>query len=166
MGCINDFCEHKKEVMLKLRTADICIDCMHLLQDKIEPPVIQQILSILEGVRVRLLFNQNFRQNLEPSSLKVTTHGKIFLPDYGNKEIRLTPLEKTLYLFFLNHPEGMMLHDLVNHREELKNIYSRISTSVLLAEIRNRIDGLVDITSNSACEKISRINIFLHKISG
>ncbi|HEX5151291.1 MAG TPA: hypothetical protein VFW07_07570 [Parafilimonas sp.] len=157
LGCINDFCEHKRDIILKLRTADICIDCMHLLQDKLDPLEIQQILNILEGVRIRMLFNQNFRQNLKPSSMRITKHGKIFLPDYGNMEIKLTPLEKTLYIFFLNHPEGMMLHDLADHKEELRNIYSRISTSGLLAEINNRIDSLVDVTSNSVSEKMSKI---------
>jgi hypothetical protein len=157
LGCINDFCAHKRDIILKLRTADICIDCMHLLQDKLDPLEIQQMLNILEGVRVRMLFNQNFRQNLRPSGMRITKHGKVFLPDYGNIEIKLTPLEKTLYLFFLNHPEGMMLHDLVDHRNELINIYSKISTSGLLTEIRNRIGGLVNTYSNSASEKISRI---------
>jgi hypothetical protein len=157
LGCINDFCEHKRDIILKLRTADICIDCMHLLQGKLDPLEIQQMLDILEGVRVRMLFNQNFRQNLKPSRMRITRHGKIFLSDYGNMEIKLTPLEKTLYLFFLNHPEGLMLHDLVNHKEELIHIYSRISTSGLLAEIRNRIDSLVNVNSNSASAKMSKI---------
>ena len=50
-----------------------------------------------------------------------------------------------------------MLHDLVDHKDELRGIYSRFSTSGQLTEIYNRIDGLVDVTSNSANEKISKI---------
>jgi hypothetical protein len=166
LGCINDFCEHKREIMLKLRTADVCHDCMTRIKDKLEPLQIQQLLNIFEGVRLRILFTQNFRQNLKPSTLRVTERGKIFLPNYGNVEIRLTPLEKTLYLFFLNHPEGIMLHDLVDHKEELRGIYARFSTSGLLAEIHRRVDSLVDVTSNSASEKISKIKAAFVKAIG
>ena len=166
LGCINDFCEHKSQIMLKLRTADVCHDCMNLLKDNLEPPEIQQALNIFEGVRLRMLFNQSFRQNQKPSKLQVTNRGRIFLPDYGNIEIKLTPLEKTLYLFFLNHPEGMMLHDLVDHKEKLRGIYAHISTSGLLAEIHSRIDSLVDVTSNSVNEKISKIKAAFVKVLG
>lgn len=166
LGCINDFCEHKREIILKLRTADVCYDCMNLLKDKLEPIAVQQMLDIFEGVRKRILFNQNFRQNLKPSRLVVTAQGKIFLSDYGNIEVKLTPLEKTLYLFFLNHPEGVMLHDLVDHKEELRNIYARFSTSGLLAEIHSRVDALVDLTSNSINEKISKVKAAFVKAVG
>ncbi len=50
-----------------------------------------------------------------------------------------------------------MLHDLVDHKAELRGIYSRFSTSGQLTEIYNRIDALVDMRTNSANEKISRI---------
>ena len=157
LGCMNDFCGNKKEVLMKLRTADICYDCIETLKQSCEPLVLQQMLDIFEGVRTRMLFNQNFRQNVKPSKLFITKSKKIILEDFNKIEINLRPLEKTLYLFFLQHPEGVMLHDLTDHKAELLQIYSRISTSGLSAEIHNRIDGLVDVNSNSASEKISKI---------
>ena len=166
LGCINDFCHEKREIILKLRTADACGDCLDLLEGKLDPPEIQQVLNIFEGVRLRMLFTQNFRKNLKPSRLKVNNRNKIFLPDYGNMEVKLTPLEKTLYLFFLNHPEGVMLHDLVDHKAELREIYSRISTSGLLAEIHSRVDGLVNVNTNSASEKLSKIKTAFIKSVG
>ena len=165
LGCINDFCEQKKEILLKLRTADICHDCMETLKTSCEPLVLQQVLDIFEGVRTRILFNQNFRQNLKPSKLRITRSKKLILVDYGKIEIKLTPLEKTLYLFFLQYSEGVMLHDLPDYRDQLKEIYSGISTSGLLAEICKRVDDLVNVNSNSASEKISKIkNAFVTAI--
>jgi hypothetical protein len=158
LGCINDFCENKKQIILKLRTADVCYDCLEALRDKgCEMTVIQQVLAIMESVRVRILFSQNFKQNLQPSRLRVSNEKKIYLADYQNIEIKLTPLEKTLYLLFLNHPEGIYLHNLPDHRSEIFNIYGELSGSGMLAEIHNRIDSLIDVTSNSASEKISKI---------
>ncbi|MEP6949259.1 MAG: hypothetical protein ABI863_08300 [Ginsengibacter sp.] len=157
IGCINDFCENKKEIALKMLTGYICPGCMNLLERNLNPIAIQQVLSIFEGVRRRLLFHQDIQENRRLSPLKITNQNKIILPDYGNMEIKLRPLEKTLYLFFLQHPDGVMLHDLVDHKDELRSIYSRISTSGLLAEIHDRVNSLVDVTSNSASEKISKI---------
>ena len=166
LGCINDFCEEKRNIILKLRTADICHDCMHLLKGKLDPLVLQQMLDIFEGVRLNTLFNQNFRQGLKPSALKVTKNGQFLLPDYGNIEIRLRPLEKTLYLFFLNHPEGIMLSHLVDYVDEIRRLYFRFTTSGELPLIHRRIDDLVNATSNSANEKLSKIKKAFEKAIG
>src|SRR5688572_6493545 len=97
---MNDFCGHKKEVLMKLRTGDACYDCVETLKQSCEPLVLQQMFDIFEGVRTRMLFNQNFRQNVKPSRLFITKSKKIILEDFSKIEIKLTPLEKTLYLFF------------------------------------------------------------------
>jgi hypothetical protein len=167
LGCMNDFCKHKKQIILKLRTADICHDCIELLRKKgIDISVIQQVLTIFESVRLRMLFAQNFKQNLKPSRLKISENNKIFLVDYDNIEIKLTPLEKTVFLLFLNHPEGIFLHNLSDHKTEIFNIYGELSGSGMLTEIHNRIESLVDITSNSASEKIAKIKIAFVKAIG
>ena len=33
IGCMNDFCENKTEIILKLRTADLCPNCLQRLSD-------------------------------------------------------------------------------------------------------------------------------------
>lgn len=91
------------------------------------------------------------------SRLVVDKHYRISLPDYDNLEIEMTPLPKTLYLFFLKHPEGIMLHNLVDHKNELLSIYSRITNSSNTFEIRKRIHDMTDIRKNSLNEKCSRI---------
>jgi ribosomal protein S17E len=89
--------------------------------------------------------------------LVIDERKKIFLPDFGNIEIKLRPLEKTLYLFYLNHPEGVGLSFLRGKREELYEIYTSLSSIGNLQEMKNRIDEMTNITSNSAAEKISKI---------
>jgi hypothetical protein len=153
--------------MLKLRTADICYVCLEMLKEKgCEMSVVQQVLAIYESVRLRILFSQNFKQNLKPSRLTITSENKIFLPDYHNIEIKLTPLEKTVFLLFLNHPEGIFLHNLTDHKAEIFNLYGELSGSGILAEIHNRIESLIDVTSNSASEKIAKIKSAFVKAIG
>lgn len=91
------------------------------------------------------------------SRLVIDKHYKIFLPDYNNLEIEMTPLPKTLFLFYLNHPEGLMLSHLVNYKDELSDLYYRVTNSSDNSEIQKRIEDLVDVTKNSVNEKCSRI---------
>lgn len=51
-GCLFDFCGDKRELDLKLRTADICADCMQIFQSiSIPDSLIQQTTAIMEATR-------------------------------------------------------------------------------------------------------------------
>ena len=41
------------------------------------------------------------------SRLLITSDYRFLLPDYGNKEVEMSPIHKALYLLFLNHPDGI-----------------------------------------------------------
>lgn len=99
----------------------------------------------------------NSETEMSLSRLVVDTQYRIWLTDYNNLEIVMTPLPKALYLFFLKHPEGVMLHNLVDHKKELLSIYERITNSSSTFEIKKRINDMVDVRKNSLNEKCSRI---------
>ena len=166
IGCVNDMCLEKKDIKLKLRTADICPDCMNKLKGKLSFAEINQALNIMESLRVKMLFSQNFKQNVPLSRLVIDNENKIFLPDFGNIEIKLRPLEKTLYFFYLNHPEGVGLSFLRGKREEMYEIYTKLSGIGNLEEMKSRINDMVDVTKSSAFEKISKIKAAFVKAIG
>jgi hypothetical protein len=166
IGCVNDMCLEKKDIKLKLRTADICPDCMNKLKGKLSFAEINQALNIMESLRVKMLFSQNFKQNVPLSRLVIDNENKIFLPDFGNIESKLTPLEKTLYFFYLNHPEGVGLSFLRGKREEMYDIYTNLSGIGNLEEMKSRINDMVDVTKSSAFEKISKIKAAFVKAIG
>jgi hypothetical protein len=166
IGCVNDMCLEKKDIKLKLRTADICPDCMNKLKGKLSFAEINQALNIMESLRVKMLFSQNFKQNVPLSRLVIDNENKIFLPDFGNIEIKLRPLEKTLYFFYLNHPEGVGLSFLRGKREEMYKIYTKLSGIGNLEEMKSRINDMVDVTKSSAFEKISKIKAAFVKAIG
>jgi hypothetical protein len=113
-----------------------------------------------------MLFSQNFKQNVPLSRLVIDNENKIFLPDFGNIEIKLRPLEKTLYFFYLNHPEGVGLSFLRGKREEMYKIYTKLSGIGNLEEMKSRINDMVDVTKSSAFEKISKIKAAFVKAIG
>ena len=141
IGCVSDLCMKKSDIILKMRTADVCADCMKKLEQGLSLPEIHHALSVMESLRMKMLFAQNFRQSSPPSKLIIRRNGRIFLPDYGNIEIKVPTLEKALYILFLRHPEGIYLSSLNEYRQELYHIYGRISTRGLIQDMKNRIEN-------------------------
>ena len=140
IGCVSDLCMKKSDIILKMRTADICPACMERVQKNLSMPEIHHALSILESLRVKMLFAQNFRQNSPPSKLVIRRGGRMYLPDYGNIEIRMPAMEKALYLLFLRYPEGLYLSTITEeYLDELSEIYILVSTRGLREDMRKRI---------------------------
>ena len=118
----------------------------------------------LEGKMLTLL--NELHNNIQPkiSELIISPVGGIYLKDY-NIEIKLTPLQKTVYLFFLSKPNGVFFKDLPEYKKELLNIYSRVSSRSDYESLRSSIEELTNPYSNSMSEKCSRIKeAFLKQI--
>lgn len=91
------------------------------------------------------------------SRLLITADYRFLLPDYGNKEVEMSPIHKALYLLFLNHPDGIESKHLSDHRDELLSIYMRVSSWLDIDKVHDVVDRLVDPLDNAFNEKCSRI---------
>ena len=91
------------------------------------------------------------------SRIKIDEKYKITLLDYNEMKIEMSTLAKTLYLFFINHPEGIELKKLVEHKNELLNIYQNISNRENVSSIQQSIEELIDVRKTSINENLSRI---------
>jgi hypothetical protein len=158
IGCVSDLCIEKKEIILKMRTADVCGDCMTKLKQSMPMVDIIHALNIMDSLRLKMLYAQNFKQHVALSHVHVDSRNKrIYLPGFGNIEIKLRPLEKALYFLFLKHPQGLYISELSNYRQRLMEIYREIRITGHSDDLLNRINEMVNVTMNSASEKISRI---------
>ena len=109
---------------------------------------------------VRQLVNQmiaNGRADLALQGIGMTSDYRFLLPDYGNKEVEMSPIHKALYLLFLNHPDGIESKHLSDHRDELLSIYMRVSSWLDIDKVHDVVDRLVDPLDNAFNEKCSRI---------
>jgi hypothetical protein len=82
---------------------------------------------------------------------------RIYFTDLSDVELKLTPLERLVYLLFLEHTDGLHLSEVSDHREWIEDTYRQIGNSRTVAEFRNSIDQLLDPTENSMNEKLSKI---------
>ena len=85
-------------------------------------------------------------------------HGvRIFLTDYNNMEIEMGPLPKTVFFFYLRHPEGVRFRDLRKYRDELWEIYGILNTKEDQAKAQKSIDELIDSSKNRINEKVNAV---------
>ena len=99
---------------------------------------------------------RNVKLNPSLSKIEITADYKLLLSDYG-KEVKMTPLQKTLYIFYLRHPEGVAFKMLSAYYDELLAIYKVLSNREDLQKQQHSIRRLVDATDNAINEKCSRI---------
>jgi hypothetical protein len=132
---------------------------MNILESKnISPLMISQLFGIMDGIRSSMTFRERVRIMRKPSRMEVRGYtSRIFLTDLGDLELRFNPKEKTIYLFFLNHPEGVHLTSLQDHRAEICGYYERFTSQYEQNEIERSIDRLIDPLDNDINVVLSRI---------
>jgi len=154
VGCMNDFCGNKSELILKIRTADLCSECVKRLEEKqVDPLLANQVFEIMEATRSEILFRDRYSLLKKPSRMSITgPNFKIQFPDLANIELKLDKIEKTIYLFFLGKPEGVKLNMLDEYRDELIELYLKVSPTSTRDTASKRIN---ERTDNANTQKIS-----------
>lgn len=128
-GCAMDFCEYIINHTQKSRSSDICESCNDILIKKsFREDIKQYIYKSLDKVRFSILRRNNGRTDVTNIELKYVDGTRQFIvPGYNDQIIKLEPQWKTIYYFFLIHPEGIGNKDVVNYRNELYSIYKNFS---------------------------------------
>lgn len=90
------------------------------------------------------------------SKLRIAKDGTILLADY-QKDVKMEPIVKAVYLLFLNHPEGIAFKFLPDYRKELTDLYQKIKPLGLTERAIRSIEDVTNPLLNSINEKCSRI---------
>ena len=159
IGCMNDFCRDKQEVTLKIRTGDVCPDCLSQLQKRdVNPTIVRQAFHIMDHVRSGLTWKQRTDFLKQPSRLEIRGPlMKLYLVDSGGLEVRLNPLERALYLLILDRTEGINLNYLDAERDKLLHYYTRFATQGNEAAHQRTVDSLCNLQENARNITLSRI---------
>ena len=96
------------------------------------------------------------RNAIKLSMLTIAKDGTILLSDY-QKEIKMEPIVKAVYLLFLKHPEGIAFKYLPDYRKELTDLYQIIKPFGLTERAIRSIEDVTNPLLNSINEKCSRI---------
>jgi len=146
-----------------------------IAEEELEPdqtsPELNALAAEAKDVIERLLLSgfsaEVIKGWLEPkvklSRIRITKRNKILLVDY-DMEVKMGPLPKTVFLFFLRHPEGMRFVDLQDYKQEIYEIYSSLAVSDDLDKIERSVDLLTNPFDNSINEKCTMIKYAFQKV--
>lgn len=130
-----------------------------------EPPssygnTVQDIIDMMQASGVTLQMLQIMMARQSPlSRIEVNEDFLVTLSDYGITLDGFNPMEQTVYLLFLNHPEGIMLSCLSDFRGEMKMYYSTIKGNDYGDAIPKPVMSATDPLNESGISPhLSRIN--------
>lgn len=103
---------------------------------------------------------------IELSKIVIDKQCRISLPDYGSEEVRMPYLPKTVFFFFLFHPEGVEFKSLYNYTQELYAIYQVVSSekNTEADKMKCCIKNLVEPSNNRIYEACSIIRKALSRL--
>jgi hypothetical protein len=158
-GCMMDYCIDKTQIIIKMRTADLCPECLKVLENRdINRTYARQLFQIMDGLRENIMFRQRSQLLMQLSRMEIRGLSKsIYLTDLGDLQINLNPKERALYLLYLNHPEGIQRSYLIDYKDELRSYYAQISNQATNELIDIAINRLIDVRDNNMNEVMARI---------
>lgn len=146
---------HPYSHAMRLQTADDLFDTeVEIIGREIKERIERLRAKGLSAVAIKSLIDN---ADDSPSHLLIDKHNRLFLTDFNNREIKLSPLHKAVFFLFLKHPEGIYFKDMESYKEELYDIYSGITGREDAGAIDGSIDRLVNPYDNSINEKCARI---------
>jgi hypothetical protein len=167
LGCYMDLCANKSEILIKLRTADVCETCLEQIRKKhIDGRIIGQIFDAFEGLRKQLLFRNRLQLETKISRLEINAKGKFVLTDYGNIELRFSPIRKAIYKLFMDSKDGYTIADLFGLGKKILELYQSFQPNKTPTELKSTVDVICDPHSMRIHEEISKINAEIVKQLG
>lgn len=96
----------------------------------------------------------------------IDTQCRLFFPMYSDKEVKMSYLPKTVYIFFLLHHSGVEFKNLDNYLKELYQIYQIVSEekNIEAGKIKKSLNNLVEPGNNRICEICSVVRKTLSEI--
>ncbi len=91
------------------------------------------------------------------SPLIIDEEFNIILPLYPNVKVSMPPLQKAVYLLLLMHPEGILIKEISNHKEEFREIYCTVSGRKNSSVIKRVTEKMMNPTENLIHKSISMI---------
>ena len=132
-----------------------------LMMDEDAASIVAQIRNLLGQLRIKGITDKEIdtilTQQQKPGRAYINTQGKLVLPDEGGVQIKLTPMERTLYILFLRYPNGINADELWRYWDELCKIYGSQMIYDDKDLIEDAVEGICDEEKVTWYTNVSRI---------
>ena len=130
------------------------------MMDEDAASIVAQIKTLLRQLRTKGATEKEIDSLLtdqQPGRAYINTQGKLVLPDEGGVQIKLTPMERTLYILFLRYPDGINADELWRYWDEHCKIYGSQMIYDDKDLIEDAVEGICDEEKVTWYTNVSRI---------
>lgn len=128
--------------------------------------------KLLEDEEIKKMLKEMALQNnktdicLKNTPIIIDTQCRLFFPMYSDKEVKMSYLPKTVYIFFLLHHTGVEFKNLDSYMKELYQIYQIVSEekNIEAGKIKKSLNNLVAPGNNRIYEICSVVRRNLSEI--
>lgn len=121
--------------------------------------IVNQIKSLMQQLKAQGFTEEDIDLMLsasDESRLTIDRRGNLIF-DNLTARIKLTPMERTLYMFLLRYPEGVPVEDLYMYFDELVEIYMTVTVFDDREASLDAVGALVDDSRTTLYSNVSRI---------
>lgn len=131
IGCLNDFCQRKEEILIKLRTGYICDNCFDysIKEVGLDKEIVDYIYRTIRTLRDEFSNYDRIRSLHQLDSIFISDNGDIQI---GNIKINFTLIEKALYIFISTHEEVFTYNNLTEITSNRDNKYFYVFQTIYL----------------------------------
>jgi hypothetical protein len=152
-GCLMDFCEQKTDKILKMRTGDICEDCLDVInKSQIDVLLLGSIFNALDNIQKNLLCraSNKLKNKVDTININFKDSTPIIKIVNSGKYINLSPISKAIYLLVFNKRNGLFTNDLQD--DKIKQYLKYLL--IIFKTYRGRLDiNAIESTINKLCDK-------------
>ena len=170
-GCVMDFCDDKTDIVLKMRTGDVCLTCLQQIKErKINQGFLGNIFNTMENIRKGLMYRERNEQLgiLSPIRIKLgLNRPKFILTEMNDLEFNFDDSQTTIYLTILQLG-SIKTKSLIDFENQILANYRLVKNgSQDDREIIKSVKEWVNpMDSQLFTQKVSKINGKLKKLLG
>lgn len=170
-GCVMDFCDEKEDIILKMRTGDVCNECLKRISDiGVNPVFLENIFNTMENIRKGLMYRERNELLGVVSRIKINLwekNPKFVLTEMNNIKLDFDSGQTAIYLTIIE-TGGMKTKCLIDYLDLLVKNYAEITDEENSdIQLIKKVEKWVDPSDSSLfTQKVSFINRDLKNLLG
>ena len=121
--------------------------------------IVAEIKALLEDLRSRGLSEDKIEElvSVRKAGRVILDREGLSIPEYDGVKIRLTPMERTLYILVMRYPQGVPVEEIWRYYDELCDIYGKQTVYDDKEMILAAVEALCDDYRTTLYTNVSRI---------
>jgi len=162
-GCVMDFCDEKEDIILKMRTGDVCQFCLNRIKERgVNPSFLGNVFNTMENIRKGLMYRERNELLGMISPIRINlgvNRPKFVLTEMNDLVLNFDESQTAIYMFLLQMG-GVRLTQVEDLQDNLKECYRLVKNgNILQRELESTVSYWVNPENPEVLtQKVSKIN--------